>query len=96
MAKTLIFNILFMISFKLLFFLYLYYFFLAVWLVFFGISIYHIVKFGFKNKTTFAFLGIFIAASVLVLSTTAFLLMGVDWNEEVGLFGGVGGAYLEE
>jgi hypothetical protein len=85
-----------MISFKLIFFLYLYYFFLAVWLVFLGVSIYHIIKYGFRCKTTFVFLTFFIAASILVLSITAFLLRGVDWNEEVSLFGEVGSSYLEE
>jgi hypothetical protein len=74
-----------MITVKLLFFLYGYYAYLALWFIFFAISIYHIVKFGFKNTVTFTFLTIFIAGALMIFSTTAYLLRNVDWNENFSL-----------
>ena len=74
-----------MITVKLLFFLYIYYFYLALWFIFFAVSIYHIVKFGFKNTVTFTFLTAFIVGALMIFSMTTYFLWDVDWNEEFSL-----------
>ncbi|MCK5416083.1 hypothetical protein KAI92_01495 [Candidatus Parcubacteria bacterium] len=70
-------------------FLYIYYGFLIIWFSFFLTSVFHMLKFGFKNVTTILTTVIFILISILILSTSFYYINEVDWNQEVEILKGV-------
>jgi len=74
---------------QLKYFLYVYYAFLAVWFLFFLVSVYHIFKFGFKNFTTFFTTLIFIGFALILLSISFSFILAIDWNTEITIFTGL-------
>jgi hypothetical protein len=74
-------------TFPLYYFLFPYILFLAIWLIFSLVSIYHMVSFGFFNFTTFLTTFIFIGVSVLLLKYSYDFLSPIDWGYNVSLFG---------
>ncbi len=75
-------------TFPLYILLFIYFAFLFVWLIFSIIALYHMIRFGFKNFTTFFTTFIFIAVSILILAFTYEYLIQIDWNLEVSAFEG--------
>lgn len=73
-------------TFELKIFLYIYYAFLCVWGLFSLAAIYHMLKFGFKNFTTFITTFLFIAVSVLMLYTSFNNINKINWAEEISIF----------
>ena len=71
---------------KLIYFLYIYFVFLFIWFIFFLISIYHIVKFGFKNFSTFFVSFIFIGVAIILLSISFNFIKEIDWTIAIDLF----------
>ena len=67
----------------LIFFLYLYFLFFAIWLIFSLIAFYHIIKYGQVSYTTFFTIIIYLAGSVLILFYSYQYLSPIDWS--VGL-----------
>ncbi len=68
-------------------FLIIYLVFLLVWVIFSLVSIYHMLKFGFLNFTTFFVIFIYIAVAVLLLFASYYFLNQVDWTLRFNLFG---------
>ncbi len=60
--------------------------FLLLWLIFSIVAVYHMMKFGFKNFTTFFTTFIFIGVSVLMLITTYNFIEQIDWQAQVTIF----------
>ena len=54
--------------------------FLAIWTAFSLFAIYHLVKFGVQNFTTFLATFLYIAASTLILSVSLTTIMRIDWT----------------
>lgn len=77
-----------MLTFHLSILLYIYAFFLLIWLVFFLVSIYHMVKFGFRSLTAYFTTVIFISVSVLMIAVSAYYITGIDWTAEITVFQG--------
>lgn len=75
--------------FSLSIFLYIYFAFLAVWLIFSLIAIYHMIKFGFVSFTTFFAVFVFIGVSVFLLAQSYNFLSPIDWNADVKILDGV-------
>ncbi|RLC37042.1 hypothetical protein DRH27_04305 [Candidatus Falkowbacteria bacterium] len=71
---------------QLKYFLYVYYAFLVVWFLFFLISIYHILKFGFKNFTTFFMTFIFIGFALILLFISFNFIIPIDWKVGISIF----------
>ena len=71
---------------KLIYFLYIYFAFLFAWFIFFVISIYHIIKFGFKNFSTFFVSFIFIGVAIILLSISFNFIKEIDWTITTDLF----------
>ena len=61
-------------------FLIIYLVFLLIWVIFSMVAIYHMLKFGFLNFTTFFVIFIYIAVAVLLLFTSYYFLNQVDWT----------------
>lgn len=66
--------------------LYIYFAFLAVWLIFSLVAVYHMMKFGFKNFTSFFATFIFIGVSVFILMESYNYLSQIDWGMNVIVF----------
>ncbi|MCK4554299.1 hypothetical protein KAU19_05055 [Candidatus Parcubacteria bacterium] len=60
--------------------------FLFLWLIFSIVAVYHMMKFGFKNFTTFFTTFIFIGVAILMLMTTYDFISQIDWKEQVTIF----------
>ena len=73
-------------------FLFLYLLFVFVWLVFSLIALYHMIKYGQINFTTFITTFAYIAGAVVILSFSYDYLSRIDWG--VGLTILQGGAGL--
>jgi len=71
-------------------FLYLYLLFLAVWLIFSLIALYHLLRFGQVNFATFFAAFFYLAGSVMLLFFSYQYLSPIDWS--VGLTVLQGGA----
>lgn len=67
-------------------FLYIYFAFLFGWLLFTLAGIYHMLKFGFKNFTTFFTTIIFIGVTITMLAVSYNFIIEIDWKTEVSLF----------
>jgi len=76
-------------TFPLYYFIFPYALFLAIWLIFSLVSIYHMVSFGFFNFTTFATTFVYIGISVLLLKFSYDFLAPIDWGYNVSLFGNI-------
>ena len=73
-------------TFQLTFLLYIYYGFLAIWLVFILTAVYHMLKFGFKTASTLLLTIIFLAVAAAILVTSAAFIGQIDWQTEITLF----------
>lgn len=62
--------------------------FLLLWFVFSIIAVYHMMKFGFKNFTTFFATFIFVAVSLTLLIISYNFLIQIDWDISVLMFKG--------
>ncbi|MCK4554263.1 hypothetical protein KAU19_04855 [Candidatus Parcubacteria bacterium] len=60
--------------------------FLLLWLIFSIVAVYHMMKFGFKNFTTFFTTFIFVGVSILMLMTTYDFISQIDWQTQVTIF----------
>jgi len=60
--------------------------FLLLWLIFSLVAVYHMMKFGFKNFTTFFTTFIFIGIAILMLTTTYNFIEQIDWKTEITIF----------
>lgn len=76
-------------TFSLSILLYLYFVFLAVWLIFSLTAIYHMVKFGFVNFTTFFATFVFIGGAIFLLAQSYNYLSLIDWGMNAVIFEGV-------
>jgi hypothetical protein len=74
---------------RLVYFLYIYYAFLAIWAVLFLVGIYHLLRFGFKNFTTLVMTFLFITIAALMLWSSFGFIQQVDWNTEITTFSGI-------
>ena len=74
-------------TFPLYIFLIIYFVFLLGWLVFSFIAVYHMLKFGFFNFTTFFTVFVYIAISFLMLAISYKYLSQIDWQMNVTIFG---------
>lgn len=74
--------------FELKIFLYIFYAFLVLWGILSLSGIFHMLKYGFKNFTTFFVTTTFIVVSFLMLSISFTNIRKINWNEEVSLFAG--------
>ncbi len=61
-------------------FLFLYLLFVFVWLVFSFIAIYHIMKYGQINFTTFAAVFIYVSGCAAILFLSYKYLINIDWS----------------
>ncbi|MCK5212198.1 hypothetical protein KAJ89_05850 [Candidatus Parcubacteria bacterium] len=73
-------------TFPLIIFLYVYYGFLAIWLVFILTAVYHMLKFGFKTASTLLLTIIFLAVAAAMLIISAAFIGQIDWQTEISLF----------
>ena len=62
--------------------------FLLLWLIFSLVAVYHMIKFGFKNFTTFFTTFIFVAVSLALLVVSYNFLIQIDWDASVSIFQG--------
>ncbi|MBA3047872.1 hypothetical protein KKC83_00275 [Patescibacteria group bacterium] len=73
-------------TFKLSILLIPYLLFLLLWLIFSLVAVYHMIKFGFKNFTTFFTTFIFVAVSLALLAVSYSFLMQIDWDTQITIF----------
>ncbi|MBU4375157.1 hypothetical protein KKH38_01490 [Patescibacteria group bacterium] len=73
-------------TFKLSILLIPYLLFLLLWLIFSLVAVYHMIKFGFKNFTTFFTTFIFAAVSLALLAVSYSFLMQIDWDTQITIF----------
>jgi pilus assembly protein TadC len=76
-------------TFPLYIFFIIYLSFLLVWLAFSFIGVYHMLKFGFLNLTTFFSILIYITIAVLMLSVSYKYLSQIDWRMNITIFGDI-------
>lgn len=75
-----------MVSFPLYLLLFVYFLFLAVFVVFFLTNLYHILEARSLNKVTLFFTFLIFAFSVITIYFTIVLLSGINWQQEVIIF----------
>lgn len=68
-------------------FLYIYYAFLIAWALFSLAGVYHMLRWGFKNITTFLVTFIFLAFSFLMISVSFGFIANINWGVEISAFG---------
>lgn len=76
-------------TFSLAILLYIYLAFLFFWLVFCWVAIYHMLRFGFKNFTTFFTTFIFIGVAIIMLVVSYNYIGQIDWNINVTILEGM-------
>jgi len=74
-------------SFSLYIFLIIYLVFLFGWLIFSLVAIYHMLKFGFLNFTTFFIIFVYIIIAILLLVASYSYLSQIDWNLRISVLG---------
>lgn len=74
-------------------FLFLYLLFVAVWLIFSLIALYHIIRYGQINFTTFLATFTYIAGSSLILFLSYGYLSRIDWSVGLTVFQGDAGIF---
>ena len=62
--------------------------FLLLWLIFSLVAVYHMMKFGFKNFTTFFTTFVFVAVSLALLIISYNFLIQIDWDISVSILEG--------
>lgn len=67
-------------------FLYLYTAFILVWIFFIVVAVYHMLRFGFKNFTTWLVTFIFIIVAMILFLVSIYYINQIDWNTEIELF----------
>jgi len=72
--------------FPLYIFLIIYLVFLFGWVIFSLVAIYHMLKFGFLNFTTFFIIFVYIIIAILLLATSYYFLNQIDWTLRFGIF----------
>lgn len=73
----------------LIYFLYAFYAFLAVWFVLCLVVVYHLATYGFKNNTTFFATFIFIAFSIILVLAVFGFIGKINWQTSITLFEGI-------
>jgi len=73
-------------TFQLSVFLYLYFGFLAIWLIFILTAVYHMLKFGFKTVSTLLITVLFLLVAVSMLAVSYGFISQIDWQTEISLF----------
>ena len=73
-------------AFPLYIFLIIYLVFLLGWIIFSLVAIYHMLKFGFLNFTTFFIIFVYIVVAGLLLAVSYNFLNKIDWNSQVSIF----------
>jgi len=76
-------------TFPLYIFLAIYGLFLVVWIIFSWVALFHMIKFGFKNFTTFFTTFIYIAISLLLLAGSYNFISQIDWQANISLLEGL-------
>lgn len=74
-------------------FLFLYLLFVFIWLIFSLIALYHIIKYGQINFTTFLAALAYIAGSAIILFLSYGYLSQIDWNVSLTVFQGDAGIF---
>ncbi len=69
-------------------FLYLYLLFAFVWLIFSLIALYHILKYGQVNFTTFVAAFAYLAVAALIINSSYLYLSPIDWSAGLTVFQG--------
>lgn len=69
-------------------FLFFYLLFVFVWLIFSLIALYHMIKYGQINFTTFLTIFIYIGISIILLFLSYQYLSRIDWNVGLTIFQG--------
>ena len=73
-------------SIPLVYFLYAYYIFLAVWAILFLVGLYHMLKYGFKNALTMTVTFIFCVVALAMLLASFYFIGSVDnWDDKIRL-----------
>lgn len=67
-------------------FLFLYLLFIFIWLIFSLIALYHIIRYGQINFTTFITTFIYIAGSAIILFLSYGYLSRIDWSVGLTIF----------
>lgn len=70
-------------------FLYIYLAFLLLWFIFCLVAIFHMLKFGFKNFTTFFTTFVFISIAIIMLITSYSYIVKIDWQMNITIFEGI-------
>ncbi|MDP3043626.1 MAG: hypothetical protein Q8N21_04455 [bacterium] len=73
-------------TFPLYYFLLIYLLFILLWLIFSLVAVYHMIKFSFKNFTSFFATFIFIGVSIFILMESYNYLSRIDWEMNVIVF----------
>lgn len=74
-------------------FLYLYLLFVAFWLIFSLIALYHILRYGQINFTTFIAAFAYLAVAAIILNFSYQTLSQIDWSAGLTIFQGRAGAF---
>lgn len=69
-------------SIPLTYFLYAYYVFLAIWVVFFLVGLYHMLKFGFKNVVTLLSTIIITSVAVAMFLASFYFIATIDYWDQ--------------
>jgi len=81
-------------TFSLYFLLIIYSIFFVVWLIFSLVAIYHMLRFGFLDITTFFMTFIFIAVSAVILFYSSNFFSQIDWTLNVSMFESASGDWF--
>jgi len=73
-------------TFSLSFFLLIYALFLLLWGIFSLVALYHMLRFGFLNFTTFFITFIYIVISILILFFSYQYISQIDWGLNITVF----------
>jgi len=76
-------------TFSLSVFLIPYLLFLLLWLAFSLVAVYHMMKFGFKNFTTFFTTFIYIGVSIIILVISYNFLSQINWGINMSVLEGL-------
>lgn len=74
-------------------FLFLYLLFVFIWLIFSLIALYHIIKYGQINFTTFLITFAYIAGSIIILFLSYEYLSRIDWSAGLTILQGGAGIF---
>ncbi|MFA6306724.1 MAG: hypothetical protein WCV70_04210 [Patescibacteria group bacterium] len=74
-------------------FLFLYLLFVFVWLIFSLIALFHMIKYGQINFTTFFITFTYIAGSIIILYLSYQYLSQIDWSVGLTILQGGAGAF---